>query len=76
MTGVQTCALPILKYLESNVFAGVQTKMADFLSLIIDSDQQNIRKDINSAPELLLKDPKITKVINLILTDLGLTSKE
>lgn len=66
----------VMKYLENNVFAGIQTKMANFLSLIIDFDQQNIRADINKAPELLLKDPKITKVINPILTDLGLRSKE
>lgn len=66
----------VMKYLESTVFSGNQTQMANFLSIIIDFDQQNIRRDINNAPELLLNDTKITKVINPILLDLGLKSKE
>jgi hypothetical protein len=66
----------VMKFLESNVFAGNQTQMANFLSIIINFDQQNIRKDISNAPELLLNDTKITNVIEPILYELGLKSKE
>jgi hypothetical protein len=66
----------VLKYLETNVFAGNQTKIAEYLSLLLELNQQNIRKEISGATELLLSDPKITKVINPILSDLGLMCKE
>lgn len=65
----------VMKFLE-NVFAGNQTQMSKFLSLIIDNDQQNIRKDINKDTESLLSDPKISNIINPILQDLGLIVKE
>lgn len=66
----------VMKFLEKNVFAGNQTQLANFLSMIIDYDQQNIRKDINSDTGILLNDSKIANYINPILTDLGLKSKE
>lgn len=66
----------VLKYLETNVFAGNQTRIAKYLSLLLDLNQQNIRKEISGATETLLSDPKITKVINPILSDLGLMCKE
>ena len=66
----------VMKFLESNVFAGNQTQTAKFLSLIIDYDQQNIRNDIIKVPEFLLNQTKITDVINPILNELGLKSKE
>jgi len=65
----------VMKYLESNVFSGNQSQMAKYLSLIIDNSIQNIRKEINKAPEFLLNDPEINKVINPILVDLGLKDK-
>lgn len=66
----------VLRYLETNVFAGNQTRTAKYLSLLLDLNQQNIRKEISGATETLLNDPKITKVINPILSDLGLMCKE
>lgn len=66
----------VLKFLEINVFSGNQTQMAKFLCLIIDYDQQNIRKDITKDTETLLYDTKIVDIINPILYDLGLKNKE
>jgi len=65
----------VMKYLE-DVFSGNQTATASFLNRVINEDLQNIRKDINKAPESLLKDPKIIKVIDPILMGLGLKNKD
>jgi len=65
----------VMKYLDG-VFSGNQTATASFLNRVINEDLQNIREDINKAPESLLKDPKIIKVIDPILMGLGLKNKD
>jgi hypothetical protein len=67
--------LGVMKYLDQK-FSSNQTQTAKFLSMIIECSEQNIRTDINKDTTQLLIDPRIRTVIDPILTDLGLKSKE